>query len=208
MGFTRCRPSVSEASCSQCRAKLSKAFRSASEGALSAFSTHICAYRRYSPTSDIRAHLARFGAPQLSAAEPGKLNPGAWEGSVQNCSVDGYLWSKLLGSEPLFLEFVRGELLEGISSLQSLPVGETCGVDLDQIGPMTPRSLHVQVGRRSNCQRCVRCLPPPLPTNSLGVSVRPPLPLKEPPPQGSSHAEAASWRMVPRLSCRRRPTWR
>jgi len=55
-GVASCRPSASEASCSQYSAKLSHAVRSPTEGAVSAFSTHICAYRRYSAASDMRAH--------------------------------------------------------------------------------------------------------------------------------------------------------
>jgi hypothetical protein len=61
-GVASSRPSASEGSCSQCRAKLSKAVRSPSEGAVSAFSTHICAYRRYSAVSDMHSSLARSSA--------------------------------------------------------------------------------------------------------------------------------------------------
>lgn len=65
-----CRPSAPDASCSQFRAKLSKALRSPSEGAFSAFSMQICAYRRNSDITHLPTSPVRRQSTPLAGTSP------------------------------------------------------------------------------------------------------------------------------------------
>ena len=73
--------------------------------------------------------------PHTSPSRTRKAKPGSLGGVCSKLLSRWLFVVKIARFGALFLEFVRGELLEGISSLQSLPVGEACGFDLDQIGP-------------------------------------------------------------------------